>query len=341
VNPAALAGIKRLWHRLATFALGMSTCLAAAESLPTACPARPRPHLAVLDRMHAAEEFRIFYTLDGEHALPRLQDLNANGVPDMVEDAARQLVAARRLYTEVLALVHPLQQPRYRLRAQAVAVNLLRLPRASAGLAYDEPRRDLRPGLGSEGLCVLRIDLDTRWAPPSQTPAHELFHLYQYGYTMFKLRWFLEGMARWAESALGSRRGRDDALPDSPAALGALLASSYRAGGFWNRLARLDDPDGVLQVPPPLQALRYSDGTPVLEDAHLHGGALMKAVLEALARADRRVSQREGWPPFGWKESDQKSRAHDADAWAAVREAVAARQIGTAEVARLLALPTP
>jgi len=34
----------------------------------------------------------------------------------------------------------------------------------------------------------------------NSTPAHELFHLYQYGYALFKQRWYLEGMAKWMET---------------------------------------------------------------------------------------------------------------------------------------------
>lgn len=303
------------------------------------CRARERPELAVLDRVHRVEEFRIFYTLHGPDALLRPQDRDGNGVPDVVEDAARQFTAARRVYTEAIGLVHPLAQPRYRASARSIDVHMRRLGTRSTGLAYDEIGNQRRAIDGPSGQCALRIDLDTRWQPPSQTPAHELFHLFQNGYTMLKVRWFTEGAARWAETVLGAAPGRPGALPVTVDLREALFASSYRASGFWHALTRLQDPVGRLQMPAALRTWRYADDRPVLADDRLHGGAFMKAVLEAMGRADRRVSRRHGWPPFGWKESAQKSRAHDGDAWTAVMEAVRQFGLDTPEVERMLALP--
>jgi hypothetical protein len=323
--------------------LGSGAPARAAE--PGACPVRRPADLAALDRVHHVEEFRLFYTLRGPHALRHTQDADGNGVPDGVEDAARQLIAARRLFVEVIGLTHPLQQPRYRARAQGIDIHLLALGPENAvshGRAYDEVRRYAHGAGAPSARCALRIDLDTRWSPPNQTPAHELFHLFQNGYTPFKAAWFSEGTARWAESALGP--GTDttstNTLPATPAALSALWASSYQAGAFWNRLTRLLDPAGQMPVPDTLQAMRYADGRPVLEGTRLHGAAFMKALLEALAQAGDRVSRHNGWQPFDWRESDQKSHQHDADLWAAVIEVVKRFPINTPELARLVALST-
>ncbi|OGB14940.1 MAG: hypothetical protein A2W72_23715 [Burkholderiales bacterium RIFCSPLOWO2_12_67_14] len=320
--------------------LGGGTPARAAE--PSACPVRQPADLATLDRVHQVEEFRLFYTLRGPHALHHTQDADGNGVPDGVEDAARQLIAARRLFVEAIGLAHPLQQPRYRARAQGIDVHLLAIGpayAASHGRAYDEVRQYAHGAGASTARCALRIDLDTRWRPPNQTPAHELFHLFQNGYTPFKVAWFTEGTARWAESALGPGTDTANTLPATPAALSALWASSYQAGAFWNRLTRLLDPAGEMPpVPDTLQAMRYTDGRPVLEDTRLHGAAFMKALLEALAQAGDRVSRHNGWQPFDWRESDQKSHQHDAELWAVVIEVVKRFPIDTPELARLAAL---
>lgn len=308
---------------------------------PSACPVRQPPELAALDRVHQADEFRIFYTLRGPHALRHTQDADGNGVPDAVEDAARQLIAARRIFVEAIGLAHPLQQPRYRARAQGIDVHLLAIGPADAvshGRAYDEVRQYAHGADGPTARCALRIDLDTRWTPPNQTPAHELFHLFQNGYTPFKVGWFTEGTARWAESALGPGADTADALPATPAALNALWASSYQAGAFWNRLTRLLDPAGQMPVPDTLPAMRYADGRPVLEAPRLHGAAFMKALLEALALEGERVSRQNGWQPYDWREADQKSHQHDAALWATVTGVVERFSMNTPELARLLDL---
>lgn len=314
---------------------------------PVACPVRQPPELAALDRVHQADEFRIFYTLRGPHALRHTQDADGNGVPDAVEDAARQLISARRIFVEAIGLAHPLQQPRYRARAQGIDVHLLAIGPADAvshGRAYDEVRQYAHGADGPTARCALRIDLDTRWSPPNQTPAHELFHLFQNGYTPFKVGWFTEGTARWAESALGPDTDTARALPVTPAALSALWTSSYQAGAFWNRLTQLLDPAGQMPVPDTLRAMRYADGRPVLEDTRMHGAAFMKALLEALAQEGDRVSRQNGWQPYDWRESDQKSHRHDAALWATVTGVVERFPMNTPELARLLDLsasPSP
>ncbi|OGS40745.1 MAG: hypothetical protein A3J82_06505 [Elusimicrobia bacterium RIFOXYA2_FULL_69_6] len=94
-----------------------------------------------LDRFHQQDEFRVFYTLSGvQDALPpgSRRDADGDGTPDLVQDVAAQLVAARRVFTEVLGLRHPLQSPRYGGKPKVVNVNLMDFDEGN-GTTYDEP----------------------------------------------------------------------------------------------------------------------------------------------------------------------------------------------------------
>jgi hypothetical protein len=292
--------------------------------------------------MHVHDEFRIFYTLDGEHRLPDARDANRNGVPDKVEDVATQLVVGRRIFSEVMGLTHPMRQAR-NARTASIDVFLFKMEKGN-GRSYDEAT-NYRLGIdGPQGHCALRIDLLNSHSNQNVSPAHELFHQYQYGYTMFKARWLLEGTARWAEYALRPGAGPERPLPGTLQALQAqVFSESYAASAMWNRLATLLDPGGRLELPPDLMRITYTDGSPVVHDGQLRGAALMKALFEALGPLDHQVSARNGWATFGWKEEDQRSAAHDAEIFREVLKVVRAlaQRSGadvTAELEAFLAL---
>jgi hypothetical protein len=257
-----------------------------------------------LDSLYERDEFRIYYSLTGSHAIPDRTDSNSNGIPDRVEDVATQLVVARDIYTKVLGLRHPLQQPRY---ASATAINVLVLNRSVGGASYDEVLRDLKTR-----RCVLSLDVSNRNTNRNVSPAHELFHLYQWGYSMFKPRWFMEGTARWAEHSLAAAPAREKALPSDEATLNRdFLKQLYPAGLVWNRLAALLDPVGRLNLPPELLKASYLDGKSVVRDDEMHGGAFMKALMEEMARYSEEVARKEGWPAYTWRESDQRKPEYD------------------------------
>ena len=292
--------------------------------------------------MHVHDEFRIFYTLDGEHRLPDARDANRNGVPDKVEDVATQLVVGRRIFSEVMDLTHPMRQAR-NARTASIDVFLFKMEKGN-GRSYDEAT-NYRLGIdGPQGHCALRIDLLNSHSNQNVSPAHELFHQYQYGYTMFKARWLLEGTARWAEYALRPGAGPERPLPGTLQALQAqVFSESYAASAMWNRLATLLDPGGRLELPPDLMRITYTDGSPVVHDGQLRGAALMKALFEALGPLDHQVSARNGWATFGWKEEDQRLAAHDAEIFREVLKVVRAlaQRSGadvTAELEAFLAL---
>lgn len=285
----------------------------------------------MLERIHVRDEFRIVYALAGPHALADQRDLNGNGIPDKVEDVATQLVAGRHLFSDLMGFVAPLKQPRYA-QATSIDVFLLKLEKGN-GLAYDEVR-NYRLGFdGATGQCALRIDLLNSHVNQNVTPVHELSHLYQYGYTMFKPRWFLEGTARWAEYALRLGSGPQKPLPLSSASLQEqVFGTTYAASNFWNRLALLLDPAGRMKLPAAVAHLAYVDGGQVVHDDELHGAAFMKAVFESLASLDRDIGAQRGWPAYQWKEADQRSAQFDADIFGSIQSVVRleARRAGLA-----------
>lgn len=262
-----------------------------------------------LDRIYVRDEFRIIYAANGHHALANVGDVNENGIPDRVEDTATQMIAARRIYSEAIGLKHPLSMPRYA-RVKSVDVFLLNMKRGN-GLAYDKAI-NYRLGFdGDDGQCILRIDIRNSLPNLNVTPAHELFHLYQYSYSMFKARWFLEGTARWAEYAIRSGSGPQIPLPATRKAVqDQVFSETYRASGLWNRLTAITDPVGRLRLPEDLAGMTYVDGSPVIHDDILHGSAFIRAVFEELESLSASVSSRNGWSRYNWEEADQKSLAH-------------------------------
>ncbi|WP_431512170.1 hypothetical protein [Variovorax sp. DAIF25] len=304
-------------------------CIAACILLPAAaqeaasadCREGRNAVLSGLSRSHVREEFRIFYALEGPHALPDTRDLDGNGVPDKVEDVATQLVVGRRLFTEVMGLTHPLRQPRYA-RAASIDVFLLKMEKGN-GLSYDEPMNYRLDGDGPAGRCATRIDLLNSHSNQNVTPIHELFHQYQYAYTMFKPRWFLEGTARWAEHALRAGEAPQRQLPATPQALREqVFSQTYATSGMWNRIAAILDPAGRIDLPPDLARATYVDGSPVVHDGRLHGAAFVKALLEALGPLDHRIAARNGWRVFGWREDDQRSSVNDGEIFRQVLQVV-------------------
>ncbi len=258
--------------------------------------------------VYQKDEFFIHYSLQGENALEHREDLNANGTPDVVEDIMTQLVTMRDMLLH-LGFRHPLQQPRYK-GVQQIRLRMLAIEKK--GLAFDSARS--YPG----GDCSLFITLGSHLKSGNLTPAHELFHLFQYGYTMFKRPWFLEGMARWSESVLGAKSVAPAPIPRDSSARKAFFNRGYSASEVWYALAYGADPIGRLTVPDSIASMRYVSGRKALEDTRLPGAPFILAVLEALGDADRKVGRENGMPRYAWPESFQRDPQHDEPMWAAI-----------------------
>lgn len=259
---------------------------------------------------------RVFYYTEGQHAVEAV-DANANGVPDQVEDLVTQTLAARRLFVEVLGFPDPFKSERFS-KAQFLDIHLRHREALKAnGVAYDELQRYNRPG-DPKGTLSLCFNVATSVKPSSNlTPAHEYFHLIQYGTTYFKNRWFTEGMARWSERGLGlGGLGPVKPLVAWPLTVEAqevLFGMAYDAAeSFWNPLAAGAGEDDVIPDTPvtrELRAMSYTDGKPVMSDLRLTGWRWMRRVLTALAEADDRAFAELGYT--SWAEENQCSAKND------------------------------
>ncbi len=257
-----------------------------------------------------AGEFKLWYATQGPHALADTQDLNGNGVPDRIDDLLLQLQAARDFYTDVLQLTPPLQQARY---AQAQGINVYVLAmRKGNGLAFHEPVQSRPSRKADSQPCGLRIYVNHELDPSRNlTPAHELFHLYQYGYAMFKRPWYLEGMARLMETAFAGpeRLQRYQQAVLGPLTCETVMAESYSAVRFWQEQ---QDSSAAVQIPPSLTALRYSNGLAVFTNHSFIHGEMVKQVLEELGSLSKSMAQQHDLPLYRWPSRVQGSKDFDA-----------------------------
>lgn len=294
--------------RLIVFcAVGLTVSLhATARESTSTCVSGSQPQLSQLDRWATAGDFRVLYAAQGEHAPKRMQDKDLNGTPDYVDDILTQLLAAQHVFENVWGLLSPLKQPRYAGSAGYIDVPVLAM-QGKTGTAYSGVRAYRLAIDGEEKRCNLRIDVSNELVPHTLTPVHELFHLYQYGYTQIKVRWYLEGMARWSESAIAKRQSPLKRLPSSPEALETMMKSSYTASDFWRRLGELLDSDSHMLLSADFQHRNYTDGRPIFQDHVFQGGRLIKSTLLKLQAVERAAATRLGWSQNAWREEQKFS----------------------------------
>lgn len=233
-----------------------------------------------LEQREVAGVHRIYYTLEGDAAFPA----NAFGV-ERHERAKTYLVAltaqlaeADRVYRETLGLKAPFDSSRYA-KGRYIDWHIMRLE-GKSGSAGDE-LHVLKYRHFETSPPVLLNAVTHRWTPEGLTPAHELFHSYQYAYTYFKNSWYLEGMARASESYFRSRTPRTEPLPANAAEIADLLTRSYRSDGFWNRLTALCGP------------------------------STWRVVLETFGEFDRQAARDRKIDPTAWPEDEQRSDANN------------------------------
>lgn len=256
--------------------------------------------------------------LQNVHFFVEISDQDAALSSTTLEDLKTQLIAAEILYREVLGLVPPLLMPRYQ-NANFVMV-MLRADQASRGQAYDEVvRSDVLPN------CHIRMALGGQIdAARNLTPAHELFHLYQNAYMMFKQGWMYEGLARWSESLLRGDVSKGQPLPANVEALEMIMQESYGAASFWQRLFYLLDPQGDISIPVALQHKRYYDGGIVVAATELYGREFLRLLFSSLNEVGEVLAQQEQWSLYGWPEAEQRNLRHNEIILSAVHHAVSA-----------------
>lgn len=252
---------------------------------------------------YQVDEFLIAYNLTGPDAIEKPVDNNNNATPDIVEDTMLQLITMRDVL-ENLGFEHPFEKFRYQ-RSGAAQIQVRMHDIDGNGSAYDPPHRDVSH---DNKPCVLLISLSNSLATGNLTPAHELFHLYQYGYTVFKNSWYLEGMARWAENLLGKRNYPSSVIPKNPAEKKALFDQSYGAISFWMAFLDAVSPPtkGERNYPDELLSRRYINGELVIKnESSTHGAAAIIDVLESLDGLDNQISQKTGRALKSWTNAER------------------------------------
>jgi hypothetical protein len=244
------------------------------------------------ENVYAWGAFRIIYHTQGEHAVPET-DRNQNGIPDYVEDAALQLVVARHIFLNLCGFPDPLHSSR-NAGVKFVDVYVYNFPkhRKYTGIAKLGPYPAHAPA--PPGVLALRIVLSRNIVFSSKsTMPHEYFHLIQHGATHLANKWYLEGMAIWAQYALDKDAQevtsddwkKIDRLLYTPGGMEELFASSYLGNRIlWTPLAELCDQEGgILPEDDPLLQSVYSNGLPVLKDFRFRGAKIMREVLRRFA----------------------------------------------------------
>ncbi|PRD41172.1 hypothetical protein C5748_22695 [Phyllobacterium phragmitis] len=246
----------------------------------------------------------------------------------------------------VLGFRDPLESPRYRY-SKYIDINLLSTK--ANGLAFDAmARHPLSPNRG--GDCSLHITLSVNLQDRASIAArwfvvsHEMFHLYQYGYTLFKRAWVNEPLAKWAEYALRKRdmyplEAPPEALPATTCEIDSLIANpvSREANRFWSRLVQLmDSSDAKIHLPPTLMQEEYVGGEKVFKDDTLRGVGFIAAVFQTLDAEDDAISHLNNWSAYAWHEKDQISRHHDGRILAAIGRVITRAGVTNPEVEAFL-----
>lgn len=268
--------------------------------------------LPSLDSVYKLGEFRVYYSNNPNNAdyIPVQTDVNNNQVPDYVENIAIQAKATTDALS-ALGFIHPLNSDRYNGAAEFIDIHLLTMN--GNGLAFENPGIFINKPI-KEGKCALQINVNNNLSgfPGNYwtTVTHEIFHLYQYGYSQFKGGWYLEGMANWAERVfrLGTQGGNSTLPMLLPSTQAELTTNVYDVAynNLWHRLAMLSDStSGQLNLPSELLNRTYTDGTKIFKDEKLKGHAFIKKALENAKTKSAQLSNQNGWDPYNWAEVDQ------------------------------------
>lgn len=296
----------------------------------TACTNWRPSFMKDLDQLYQINDVRIIYTLNlnSPHKIEDLTDINNNGYPDYVENAALQLITSRKAFNS-LGFLDPLQSQRYKKTAQFIDVLLVDMRVTDGGdyngLAYEEPAiSDNNSIKGSS--CSLNIKVSNHLKNFPEDPVertywsvitHELFHLYQYGTFMFKQGWLNEATSAWAERVirLGSTRlGGQTPLPTTQTDLDIkVFSENYNV--FFDRLAYLHGISigstvGTLKLSSEILNTKYINGVKVFKDERLLGVEFMVLLFKNLQNESDRYSKEQGLSLVNWAESEQRSVTH-------------------------------
>lgn len=235
---------------------------------------------------------------------------------DQLINIRRQLITAHDIYQNVLGLTSPLDTPRYQ---QAKMIRVILAPITHNGLSFDEVITD-----NNASQCYVAIKIKSTLKHTNLTPAHELFHVYQNSYFMFKNNWLTEGTAQWSETLLndGKTQKVSSRLPQTRAELEEVMTLSYNASSMWNRLFQLVDGHSAYQIPKDLQNLTYTNNEIIIKNNHAYGTNFIQPLFESLEALSHQAAQDKGLPAYNWQEAEQKSPDNNHYIWRAVQNAI-------------------
>ncbi len=287
--------------------------------------------------------FRILYSTSGTNAIIDTTDINSNGVPDYVENIARQADFMRKALNN-LGFRDPLESSRYR-AAKYIDISVRDIG-SNNGITYDEPA--VYPNVPIKGNdCALLISISRNlqifpgtWA----VVGHEVFHVYQNSYSMFKPSWLTEATARWAEYLIRNGYASGTAIAPLPSTTQSMENNVYSQSypmDFWNRLIELVDAssNNVVDLPSSVKNLKYVDGTSIMKDGLLKGAPLIKSILQSLEAESNVVTAVKSWPSYGWQESDQKDTAHNPRVLKVIQRTVINSGVNNPEITGFLSIP--
>lgn len=177
--------------------------------------------------------------------------------------------------------------------------------------------------------------------------AHEVFHLYQYGQTLFKRSWWTEPTARHMEYAfrLQSYYPSGTAAYELPSSLSELnssviaLPNGTDAIRFWSKMTLLlEGGHDVMRISDELLQSTYTDGLPVLKDNKFIGYAFLQSFMNILKTNDNLVSHNENRNPYDWSEIDQTSTLNDRYIIKSIQGALVSTGVSSPEITDFLGI---
>lgn len=228
----------------------------------------------------------VIYDETDADAVKDKSDWNSNGVPDVVEDIATQVNAARELFKDVFNFPDPLQSERFK-GATTIEIDILARENMNnkSGQAISSVRKQSKH---DPNVSAIRIKVASNVNPhKSSTPEHEYFHLIQYGATYFRNGWYLEGMANWSQDSVSAVKEYPDGKSlsstlKSKATLEDIYQSKYSVSkSLWYPLA-VSKKDKAKIPAVMIRKYKYVDGSPVFHDDIFYGPNVMREVLREM-----------------------------------------------------------
>lgn len=183
--------------------------------------------------------FRIFYNSSQDDKSPKNLTFKQNeNIPDYIIDVFKSFYEAYEIFIKVSKFRNPLEEGIYFEKgAKFIDILLVNIP-VQKGLVAAEliDNSSYFPNEPSLQGSSIRILLHNELVKNSATPIHELFHVFQYNYCNFNNMWFMEGLARWSQNLIQTRRDALEFLPQNRDELEILLNKAHDSEYFWKRV---------------------------------------------------------------------------------------------------------